>query len=232
MEDQTLSVESPAGRVQHMPPGLTLSERLELFRQGRTYRRIKPYIGMRYGLAVLFALWVAYSLTDYELISDGEPYTQKTRCVYPLVLFKDSAVRSHKDVARVDVKSPDFAQLNDVLTTSACYLREYAGNMSCVTPLAYGYDLTVISMRHANGTVLHLINPIQKATSDKYVLVPETSTLLPGSAPVKVRRPLFVTVEYLDTDLRTVRFARLERADAFCVSSSMDLFARVLPQRE
>jgi peptide deformylase len=129
----------------------------------------------------------------------------------------------------VDIVDTDYEQLREALVTSACYLQNYAANMSCITPVAYGMDLRIISLRNKMGEIIHLINPDNVTLLGKGYRISETSTLLPNLPPASVERPTSLTIEYYESTLSPKR-ERFVTADAFCIDSSLDLFNYAIPQ--
>lgn len=221
----------PQKREPEPPPrGPTISERWEAFTSTRKWKVARPFLRPTSILGYLVIFWLIYLLTDFQIVQDGEAYSPKTKCAYSLILFKDYVLQFRKVVAPVDLKNPDYAVLNDAMATSTCYLKNYAKNMSCITPIAYGQHLRIVSMRRKNGDILHLINPQNPTRLDKVAHIQEGSTLFPGAPLAVVGRPLGLTIEYVDETLKDIKKERFEYADAFCISSSLDLFERTLPQ--
>lgn len=212
------------------PNNPTLEERWEMFSQGRTWKRIRPLLRPIPIIFVLFFIWLLFSLKDFEEVKDGQAYTARSKCKYPLVLYKDSSIKFGLQVAQFAQNDDDYETLLDLSETSACYLENYKQNMSCITPLAYGKNFMMISLRRKNGEIIHLYNPHNMVKIEKTVKVPESNSLLPGVESVIVNRPISLTVEYLDKSLTHIKKEKFEHADAFCIGSSTDLFEHFLPQ--
>lgn len=219
-----------AERVVPKPKSITLAERWELFSHGKNWRRIRPFLRPSRVAVFLAILWCCWLLTDFQIVRDGEAYSQKTKCQHPLILFRDSFVRSHKPIPFLDLQKPDYSLLNEMMLTSTCYLNNYAKNMTCITPLAYGMDHRMVSMKRQNGDIIHLFNPKNPTKMERSVGVPEKNSLLPDLPPAKVMRPLAMTIEYNDVEGAATKRERFELGDAFCISSSLELFDHVLPQ--
>jgi hypothetical protein len=196
-------------------------------KQRKTLRKILSPKAIAFYFAIF---WLFYLLTDFEIVQNGEAYSSRSKCTHPLILFRDSSIRFHKPIPDFDIQNPDLTQLNDVLQTSTCYLWKYEKNMSCITPLAYGQDLRIISFRRKNGDILHLVNPRRPSRSEIPSRVAESNSLLPDVPAVIVERPRIITIEYTDLNFTTVKAGRFEFADAFCISSSLDLFDHIIPQ--
>lgn len=210
--------------------GLTFSERWEMFTEGKRWKQIRPYLNPLPVFVILLLTWSVFVLSDFQIIENAEAYSIATRCHHPLVLLKDSTLRSHVLVEDVQLSPIDYELLNDVLATSACYLTNYADQMSCITPLAYGKDLRIISMRRKNGNIVHLINPKNPTKLGTSATVPESISFLPGVRFVNVSRPVFMNIEYVDSDFKSTRNDRFELGDAFCIGSSLDLFDHIIHQ--
>lgn len=210
--------------VQKQTPG----ERWEEFSNSRTWKTIRPFLRPIPIIGVLSIILVLHMLTDFVIVQDGEAYSPNTKCQKPLILFKDSALRGHTPVRSVGMDNPNYAAVNDLLATSMCYLQTYAKNMSCITPLAYGVNMRIISMRRKNGDIIHLINPRDPRKEEKDVSIPETSTLFPNMHPIMVTRPKTITINHNSFD--SVKTETFEMGDAFCVRSSLDLFDHKIPQ--
>lgn len=143
--------------------------------------------------------------------------------------FRESSLRVHKRVPNVDLVNRDYSHIGNILTINSCYLQQYAKNLSCITPLAYGEDLRIISLRRKSGEILHLINPSDPISEEKDISILESNTLFPHSSALNVTRPKILTLSYLFHDLNTSKTERFELGDAFCIKSSLDLFNHILP---
>jgi hypothetical protein len=91
-------------------------------------------------------------------------------------------------------------------------------------------EFRIVSMSQKNGTVRHLVNP-HILEQGKSFSVQETSTFLPENPPAKMSGPKYVIVTHVILDEIHVKpiTERFEWADAFCVSSSIDIFNHKLP---
>lgn len=224
-----VSPQMPAPQAQRrFSRGPTLAERWEDFSNTKRWKQIRRFLTPTSIITALVLVWVFYMITDFVVVHDGEAYSPKTKCQKPLILFKDSSLRGHKTIPYVDTENQQ--DLTNILATSACYLQHYPKNMSCITPLAYGTDMRIISMRKKNGDIIHLINPRNPTKEEKDVSIPETSTLFPHSPPAMATRPKTIRIEYTGADLKTSKTERFDLGDSFCVRSSLDLFDHKIPQ--
>ena len=208
----------------------TIRERWESFKETRTWKLTSPLLRPIPALLILLSIGFIYLVFDFQVVTNGEAYSPKSKCTYPLVLFKDSALKYRNKADFVKTDPPDFFMLNDLLTTSTCYLKNYMSNVTCITPIAYGHDYRIISLRRKNGDIIHLINPSNPRKSERKARITETNTLLPDKPSASVKRPLTITLEYLDGELKNTKSGTFEYEDSFCIDSSLDLFDFLIPQ--
>jgi hypothetical protein len=117
-------------------PAITLRDRMEDFTHSNTYRTIKKTVTVRNIVLSFAILFCINLLMDYERVNDAQVYTVRSQCDHPLVLYKDSSLKSNKITPSVT----DFQSrsLRDCIRTSECYLRGENINITCITPIAYG----------------------------------------------------------------------------------------------
>lgn len=208
--------------------GTSIYEKYDSFTESKKWKKVRRYFDPKIISGGFIVIIFFYFLHDFTIMQNAELYSQQTQCEMPLVLLKDSVLEHNKGVPLVPIQDPSI--VSTAVRISSCYLSRYSKNLSCITPVAYGMDMQMISIRNKSGDIIHLVNPVMEKESENVYYVPETNTLLANLPAANVSRPIWVYITYWDIITGTEKKEKFVAKDSFCISSSIDLFRHALPQ--
>lgn len=158
---------------------LTLKERWSEFTYTPTYKLCSKVLDPKKMILLIVSCLVIGTLVGYVTPHDLA-YTSDSQCSVPLVIFQHSTLLTEMKTEEI----VDIKECEDLKKISECYLEKYSKNMSCITPISYGFNKKMISIRSQDGSITHLVNPKNPHISKDQVEISEGNMLFPDIEPV------------------------------------------------